>query len=242
MVFLARGDELHEIVGAYPAVDNLEVCDDAAEGIEHGVENQGLKRRFGVTLGRGNTLHDGAQDLVDAHAGLAARADYLRAVASQQIHYLVLDLVGLGALQIALVDHRNDLQVIVYGHVQIGDGLRLDALRRVHNQQRTLAGRDTARHLVGKVHMPRSVDQIQIVMLAILIVIHLDGVALDRNAPFAFQIHVVEHLSLHVLGVYRARAFQQSVGKRALAMVDMCDDAEIAYILHCLFSCIKMQN
>ena len=47
---------------------------------------------------------------------------------------------------------------------------------------------------------------------------------------FALQIHVVEHLILHLALVERIRLFQQSVGQRTLAVVDMGDNTEIAYV------------
>ena len=68
-------------------------------------------------------------------------------------------------------------------------------------------------------------------MLAVLLIVHLYGVALDGDAALALQVHVVEHLGLHVLGVHGAGALQQTVGKRRLAVVDVRDDAEIPDIL-----------
>jgi hypothetical protein len=54
--------------------------------------------------------------------------------------------------------------------------------------------------------------------------------ALDGNATFLLQIHVVEHLPFGDLdGI---RALQQPVGDCRLAMVDVCDDTEISNIIH----------
>ena len=50
------------------------------------------------------------------------------------------------------------------------------------------------RNLVGKVDVSRGVDQIERVAFAVVgCVLHLNGVALDRDALFAFQFHVIEH-------------------------------------------------
>ena len=80
--------------------------------------------------------------------------------------------------------------------------------------------------------MSRSVDKVEHILLAVVLVFHLYGVTLDSDAALALEIHVVEHLGLHVLGGYGIGIFQQAVGQGRLAMVDVCYDAEIADILH----------
>ena len=80
--------------------------------------------------------------------------------------------------------------------------------------------------------MAGGVDQVQLVVDPFVMKIHLDGVALDRDAAFPLQVHVVEHLVLHVLAGDGAGDLQQPVGQGALTMVDMGDNAEIADVLH----------
>ena len=161
MVLLAGGEELHEIVLGDGAVENLEVGDDAAEGIEDGIEDESLQGSLGVSLGSRNAVYDGIEDFVDALACLAAGADDVVAVAAEQVHDLVLHLVGLGTLQVALVDDGDNLQVVVDGHVEVGNGLCLDALAGVDDEQCALAGGDGAGNLVGEVDVSRSVDEVE---------------------------------------------------------------------------------
>ena len=52
--------------------------------------------------------------------------------------------------------------------VDVGQRLRLDALRGVDDQHRALAGGQRARHLVVKVDVPGRVDEVQLVGLAVL--------------------------------------------------------------------------
>ncbi len=52
---------------------------------------------------------------------------------------------------------------------------------------------------------------------------------LDGDAALALQIHGVEHLFLHLPGRQRAGELEQTVGERALAVVDMSDNREISY-------------
>jgi len=63
--------------------------------------------------------------------------------------------------------------------------------------------------------------------------------ALDGDPSFTLKVHVIEHLSLHVLRAHRVGVFKQTVGKRRLAVVDMGYDAEISYILHYRFFSMK---
>ena len=56
--------------------------------------------------------------------------------------------------------------------------------------------------------------------------------ALDGDAALAFQIHVIEHLCLHVFTLDRLGKFEQTVGQRTLTVVDVCDDAEVSYFVH----------
>ncbi len=80
--------------------------------------------------------------------------------------------------------------------------------------------------------MPRSINEIQNVFPAPRLIFHLDGMALNRDATLALQIHIVEHLPLSNLdGV---RLLQETVGKSRLAMIDMCDDAKVSDIVHAL--------
>ena len=51
---------------------------------------------------------------------------------------------------------------------------------------------------------------------------------LDGDAALALQIHVVEDLVFHVALRDRLGLLQNAVGKRAFAVVNMCNDAEIA--------------
>ena len=56
--------------------------------------------------------------------------------------------------------------------------------------------------------------------------------ALDGDSALAFEIHIVEHLGLHVFGGDRLGVFEQSISECTLPMVDVGDDAEVAYMIH----------
>ena len=229
IVFLARIEELHFVSFANHAVHNLEIGDDAPERVEYGVENQCLQRRFLIAFGMRDALDYRLKDFLHAHARLAGSADNLFALAAEQFHDFILHLFGHGACHVAFVDNGNNLQIVLDGHVKVGDGLRLHALRSIHNEQCALAGGDGARHLVGEVHVSRSVNQVQDILLALVHILHLDGMALDGDTSLLFQIHIIQHLSFGYLdGIGE---LQQAVGQSRFAMIDMGYDTKVTYIL-----------
>jgi hypothetical protein len=57
--------------------------------------------------------------------------------------------------------------VVVEGQVDVGKRLRLDALGRIDDQDRSLAGGEAPRHLVGKVDVPGRVDQVEHVLQSV---------------------------------------------------------------------------
>ena len=81
--------------------------------------------------------------------------------------------------------------------------------------------------------MSWGVDKVECVELAITsLILHLNGVALDGDTLLALEIHIVEHLSLHLALVQSVSLFEESVSKGTLAVIDVCNDTEIANILH----------
>ena len=148
VVFHTGVEELHEVTLADAAVHNLEVSDDAAEGVEHGVEDQRLQLCVRVADGVGDTVYDGVKDFAHAFARLAAGANDVAGVAAYEVDNLVLHLVGHSRRHVNLVDDGNNLQVMVDGHIEVRDGLCLHALSGIDDEQRPLAGSNAARHFV----------------------------------------------------------------------------------------------
>ena len=119
IVFLAGGDKLHMLPRLQRAVEDAEIGDDAPEGIEHRIENQGLQRSVLVPFRRTDVLHNGLQNQINPFACLGTRLNNLLALAAQQLHNLVLNLLRHGGRHVNLVHHRNDVQVVVNGHVEV---------------------------------------------------------------------------------------------------------------------------
>ena len=112
----------------------------------------------------------------------------------------------------------------------IRDGLRFDALAGVDHQQSAFAGRKSARDFVGKVHVAGRVDQVELVILAVLgAVMQANAFGLDGDAALLFEVHRIEDLRGHLAQAERAGQLEQAVGQGGLAVVDVRDDAEVAY-------------
>ena len=218
---------------ADPAVEDAVIGDDAAERVEHRVEDQRLQRCVLVALRSRDALYDRFEHLLDAQPRLARRQQDVLVLAADQVDHLILDLVDHGRVHVDLVQYGDDFEVVSHSQIEVRYGLCLNALRGVHHQQRAFARGDGARNFVREVHVSRSVDQVERIQLSVAgLVFHLDRVALDGDALFAFEVHIVEHLRLHFALVQGVGFFQQTVRQCALTVVDVGYDAKIAYVLH----------
>ena len=174
-------------------------------------------------------MDDCFEHFVDAGAHLGAGEQRMVAVEADDVGDLPPRLFRLRAGQVDLVDDGNDIQVVVDREIRVRQRLRLDALRGVHQEERTLARRQRARHLVREVDVPRRVDQVQDIGLAIVrLICQPDRMRLDRDAALALEIHRVEDLGFHLARLERARLFEEAVGQRRLAMIDVGDHREVA--------------
>ena len=131
--------------------------------------------------------------------------------------------------QVDLVQARDELEPRLDGEVGVGEGLRLDALARVHDEQRTLARGERPRDLVGEVDVAGRVDEVELVGLAVAgRVLDPHRLGLDRDAALALEVHAVEQLGAHRPGVDGLGHLEDAVGQRRLSVVDVGDDAEVA--------------
>ena len=135
----------------------------------------------------------------------------------------------LGRRQIDFIDHRNDFEIVMQRQIRVGERLRLHALRCIDHQQRAFARLQTARNFIRKIDVPRRIDQIELILDAILRdVSEPDRVGFDGDAALALQVHGVEHLRHHLALRERVRRFEKAVGQRRLAVIDVRDDTEIS--------------
>jgi hypothetical protein len=131
--------------------------------------------------------------------------------------------------QVDFVDDRKNGEIVAGGEKRVRDGLRFDTLTGVDYQQRAFASGKRAGDLVGKINVSGRVDQIQLVSVSVFgLIMQANAFRFDGDAALAFQVHGVEHLLVHFALRQCAGHFEQAVGKRGFAMIDVRDDTKIA--------------
>ena len=77
--------------------------------------------------------------------------------------------------------------------------------------------------------MPGAVDEVEFVCFAVFGgVFHANGLGLDGNALFAFEVHAIEELVTAFPRRDRPCHFEEAIREGCFAVVDMSNDTEIA--------------
>ena len=206
------------------AVDHPDEREHAAVLVVRRVEDERARRRIRSAGRRRNALDDRIEDVADVLAGLRRDADDLRRIFAEQVGNLDRCSVRIRLRQIDLVHHGHDLEPVLDREIRVREGLRLDPLRGVDDEQRALARLERAGHLVGEVHVTRRVDQVELVALPA----HPHRLGLDRDPALALELHRVEQLRPHVARRHGVGQLENAVGERRLAVVDVRDDREVS--------------
>ena len=200
--------------------------------VVHGVEDERPGSPVGVSFRRWDPLHHRFEHLQHALAGLGRDMEDVGPRATDDRGDLIGPLLRFRSGQVDLVEHRDYLQVVLEGKESICQGLRLDPLGGVDHQDGALAGGQAAGYLVGEVHVARRVDEVELILAAVLgPVVDAHGLGLDGDAPLALQVHAVEDLVAHLPLGHRVGDLQDAVGQGRLAVVDVGDYREIADVL-----------
>ena len=135
------------------------------------------------------------EDVFDALSVLCAYVECASRVQADHGLQLFFGFFNLGSGQIDLVQNRNDFEVVVHSQVRVGKCLCLDSLRRIHDQQRTLAGSQAPGHLVAEIDVARCVDQVENVVAPIAgSVVQANRRGLYRDPTLPFQVHSIQDL------------------------------------------------
>ena len=101
-------------------------------------------------------------------------------------------------------------------------------LRRIDQQQDAFARCHRPRHLIVKIDVAGSVDQVEHVLFAFVAVGDRGPVGLDGDAHLALKVHVIEELVAHLAFADGPGELENSIGQGALAVVDVGHDAEVS--------------
>jgi len=224
-----RGHDPHAVARRERALNHPHQADDAEVVVEPGVDDERLQGRVGVALRRGDAGHEGLEQLLHPLARLGAHAQGVMRLDADDLLDLARHALGLGRRQVDLVEDGQHLQALLDRRVAVGHALRLDALGGVDHEQRALAGGERARDLVAEVHVPRGVDEVELVAVPVARAIgERHRLGLDGDAALALELHGVEHLLLHLALAEPAADLDEAVGERGLAVVHVRDDGEVA--------------
>ena len=175
----------------------------------------------------GDLRDHGLYHILNAFAGFSAAKNDAVRIQLQDIVDLINHPLRHGAGKVDFAHHRNNDKLAFFGQNKIGDGLGFHALRGVHKKKHAFHGRQTFRDLIRKIHMARSVNQIQDIVL----IVNPDRAGFDGNAALSFQVHIVQHLISEFTLGNSAGMKEKTVRERGFAVVNMGDDAEIADFL-----------
>ncbi len=211
------------------AAEDADQSDHALVRVVPTVEDERADGVLAGGFGSGDSRDDRFEDIVDPHAFLGAGKNGLGGIESDDFLDLMPGALDVGAGQIDFVDHGNNFEPVIEREIDVGEGLRLDALARIDHQQRTLAGGQAARNFVGEIDVTGRIDQVQHVAFPIFgRVIQPHRARLDRDSALALEVHRIEELILGLAHRERAGALEDSIGQRGLAVIDMRDDRKIA--------------
>ena len=189
----------HALTVRQRAVHDAYVGDDSAVGVVDRIEDQCPSRRGRITNRCRYLGNDLIQQVRYALPRLRRYPEYLIGIAAHDLGQFGGVLVRLRARQIDLVEDWNDVQVRIYGEVEVGQRLGFNTLRGIDEEYRTFTGCQRAGHLVSEVHMARGIDHVEYVGLSGVGVVpaimklprHPDSLGLDRDAAFSLNVHPI---------------------------------------------------
>ena len=230
----AGGHHADGIAGLHGALKHTDIDDNALVAVVDAVEDQRLQRGIRVAGGSRNVGDDTLQHLIHIQAGLGRDAGRIQTGQADHVLHPLRHLVRVGAGQVDLIQDGHQFQIMLQRHIGVGQRLSFHTLRGIHHKDGTLAGGQTAADLVGKVHVARGIDEVELVGLAVLGgIVHGDSAGLDGDAALALNVHVVQNLVFHGALVHALGQLQNTVRQGGFAVVNVCNDAEIADIVSC---------
>ena len=199
-----------------------------------------------MRLGCGNIFKDGVKQRHDVVSGLLPvgrhpavlggaenRGEielFLSSVeVEHQVEHHLLHLVGTAVGLVDLVDHHHRLQSDLDSLLEHEAGLGHRSLESVDKEQTAVGHIEHTLHLAAEVGVSRSVYYINFSIFVV------DGYVLrqDRYAAFAFKVVIVEDKFAGILILTKeVTGKEHFIDERGFTVVHVCDNGDIADILH----------
>ena len=173
--------------------------------------------------GSGGRSDETVEDLVNMEAGFGGDGDDFVGLTAKEVDELGLDSVNVGGGEIDFVDDGDDIEVLLESEIDVGEGLSLDALGGVHDEDGGFDSLERAGDFVREVDMAGSINEVEFIALPM----HLDRGELNGDALFAFKIHGIQELGLHFASGNGAGELHHAIGDGGFTMVDMGDNTKI---------------
>ena len=148
-------------------VHHANIGDHSAIGVIDRVKNQGPRWSRCITFWRRDSFNDPFQKLGYARTRFGRNFQNISRVTADNVRELGCIFLGLCGREVYLVEHGDDLQVVFHGEVQVRQGLGLNPLSRINQQDGTFTGGQRPRNFIGEVNVPWSVDQVQHIFVAV---------------------------------------------------------------------------
>ena len=234
--FRAGCHHFDSVAGMEFAVNNADVNDNSAVAVIDGVENKRFERRFVVAFRSGNSFNDCFKNGMDVHTGLCGNLRSIKSGNSDDVFDFVGNSFRVCRGKVDFIDYRNYLKVVVNRKIGVRKGLCLNALGSVNDENRAFASRKGTGNLIVEVNVSGGVDKVEDITVSVVcFVIKTYRAGFDGDSAFALDIHVIQKLFFHFAGGYRFGVFKNSVGKGGFAVVDMCNNTKVSYVVirHC---------
>ena len=151
-----------------------------------------------------------------------------RVEVEQQLKHLVADLVQACVRTVDLVDGNDDLVAELKRFLQNEAGLRHGAFGRVDQQDNAVHHLEDTFDLAGEVGVARGVDNVDLDAL----VVYRSIFCQDSDAALALDVARVHDAFFdHLVFAECARLLEHLVDQRGFAVVDVCDDRNVAQIV-----------
>jgi hypothetical protein len=193
------GHQLDLLALLHHAFPDAHQHDHAQISVIPAVDQHRDQRLGAVSLRRRQLLNNSFEHSGNVQAGLRRHADRFRRIDANYVLDLLLDALDVGGRQVDLVEDRQDFQVVVQRLIDVGERLRFDALTCIYYEDRSFAGGERARHLIGEIDVARRVHQVQLIGLAVLVlVVEAHGLRLYGDAALLLDVHGIENLRRHI--------------------------------------------
>ena len=79
--------------------------------------------------------------------------------------------------------------------------------------------------------MPGRINQVELIGLPATCECHGDSTCLDGDSSLPFEFQIIQQLLFHFTPSDGSSVFQKPVSKRAFAVIDVCNDTEVADVV-----------